>query len=179
MGRLPREHRHYQVQALQERHHQMLRLALLGKTSSQIAEILGITPKNVSDVLNSPLSRDKLAVMRVAADCKSIDIAHFLMEEAPKSLEFLKKVRDGSPEIVSALGEAPQIPLAQRMHAAESLLDRHGTSRIQNIHALVGTAVITDEILADIKRKAAEARERVRSSGALEEAEVVPVREAI
>ena len=178
MGRLrkPPSERYYNVQALQERHHQMIRLSLLGKQPTEIAEILGVTKENVCQVLGSQLAQDKLSVMRVAADCKSVDIAHFLTEEAPKCLELLRQVREGSRELVTALDETPQIPLAQRMHAAESLLDRHGLSRIQNIRGIIGHAVVTDDILEEIKQKANEAKERARSAGNLVE---MPVREAI
>lgn len=178
MGRLrkPPSERYYNVQALQERHHQMIRLSLLGKQPSEIAEILGVTKDNVCQVLGSQLAQDKLAVLRVATDCKSVDIAHFLAEEAPKCLELLRQARDGDKKLVAALDETPQISLKERLHAAESLLDRHGTSRIQNIRGLVGHAVITDDLLEEIKQKAAEAKERARCAGNLVE---MPVKAAI
>jgi len=157
--RRKREHRQYSVQALHERHHQMLRLALIGHQTSEIAEILGVTPQNVSDVLNSPLAAEQLSVMKVAADTKAIDIARMLQEEAPKCLELLKQIREGK----ELSGERPTLKL--RMEAAESLLDRQGTSKIQNIRGLVGHAIVTDEVLQEIKEKATAAKRAAQRDG--------------
>jgi predicted transcriptional regulator len=157
--RRKREHRHYNVQALHERHHQMLRLALIGHQTSEIAAILGVTPQNVSDVLSSPLAAEQLSVMKVAADTKAVDIARMLQEEAPKCLELLKQIREGQ----ELSGERPTLKL--RMEAAESLLDRQGTSKIQNIRGLIGHTLVTDEVLQEIKEKATAAKRAAQHDG--------------
>ena len=163
MGRIARlrERRKYNVQELHERHHQMIRLRLLGRTPTEISEILGVTPQNVSDVLSGPLARDQLAVLKVAADCKSVDIAHMLTEEAPECLRLLRRVRDAD----ESLGQS--VPLGLRVHAAESLLDRHGLNKIQNIRGIIGHAMITDEILEEIKGRVSSAREEAKAAGVL------------
>ena len=149
-------------QSLYERHHQMIRLALVGRTQREIADILGCTQTTVSLVLNGELAREQLAVLKTAADTKAVDIARMLQEEAPKCLELLKQIRDNDTE---SLGEVA--PLSLRMNAAESLLDRGGTSRVQNIRALVGHAIVTEDVLADIKQKAADAKNLAKAAGAL------------
>jgi len=137
----------------------MLRLALIGYQTSEIAEILGVSSQNVSDVLCSPLAMEQLEIMKAVADTKAIDIARLLQEEAPKCLELLKKIRAGE----TLDGERPTLKL--RMEAAESLLDRQGTSKIQNIRGMIGHAIVTEEVLQDIKEKAAAAKRAAKKDG--------------
>lgn len=159
------------VEALQEKHHLMIRLELLGKSHKEIAQVIGLSESHISSVLSSPLAQEQLAVLRRAADSKAIDISRMLQEEAPKCLELLRHIRDNN---VETLGE--NAPLKLRMDAAESLLDRGGTSRIQNLRAVIGHAVVTEEVLGEIKQRAAEAKSRAREAGVLID---LPQREAI
>lgn len=92
MGRLPSEDRKYQLLALNNNHHEILRYALLGYKPRQIADALGVTEPTVCNVLNGSKGRAQLAIMRGARDSKTIDVARDIAEFAPKCVEVLKEI---------------------------------------------------------------------------------------
>ena len=56
--RLPQTHRKYQVEQMWDIHHEVVRLALIGMKSVDIADHLGITPVMVSYTLRSPIVQE-------------------------------------------------------------------------------------------------------------------------
>ena len=64
MGKLQTFQREYQIQQMTQRHHEITRLALLGRPAKEIAQELGITEVCVSYTLNSRIVQDKLALLR-------------------------------------------------------------------------------------------------------------------
>lgn len=59
---------------LSMRHHEILRMAFLGKSNSDIAHIIGISPAAVSCLLNSPLAKAEVAKMQAEATEKVTDL---------------------------------------------------------------------------------------------------------
>ena len=58
---------------LRPRHHQIIRLAFLGKSYVEIAGALGLTPGAVSCILRSPLARQELEQMQQDAREKTVN----------------------------------------------------------------------------------------------------------
>jgi len=84
-----------------EVHHEIARLVLLGYKNVDIAEKLDCSPQLVSNVRNSPVVKEKLALMRGARDADTIDIAKEIKEIAPEALNLLKNEKTKSTALPS------------------------------------------------------------------------------
>ena len=82
----------FAVSKIWELHAEITRRILLGQKNTIIAESLGCTPQTVSNVRNSPIIQDRLALMRGARDAHTVDIARDIQEFAPTALELLKEL---------------------------------------------------------------------------------------
>jgi len=158
MGRVPTYNRQYEVQHMWERHHEIVRMTLLGMSPTHIAEKLHITNQTVSNTLNSKIVRDKLQILRAERDASSVDVASAIKNLAPKCIEAIDGIltREGVSDAV-------------RLNAAKDILDRNGHAapkviQTQNIHG-----VFSKEDLIEMK---ANARALAMESGIIE-AEVV------
>lgn len=143
--------RKYKIQALWDRHHEIIRLILLGLGNKAIAERLAVTPQNVSDVRNSPIVRDRISVLEAARDAKTVDISRVLQEEAPACVQLLRDVRAGREESSISL----------RASVAQDLLDRAGFSAVRKTQAEVVSTHLTREDIEAIKDRARTIRDMV------------------
>lgn len=172
MGALPQmKERKYNIKFMWDKHHEVKRLALLGCQNKEISELLGVTPQNISDIRNSPIFKDQMKVMEVARDSATIDVARAIIEEGPKNLELLTKVRD------SIEMDGQPVPLALRVNVAKDMLDRTpGTAKVRsitgNVHHSYGLDPKTVELIKDRARKAAIMDGAVREAD-ISEAEIV------
>jgi hypothetical protein len=147
----PEIKRTWQVSKVWELHDEIKRRILLGQKNKVIAEALGCSPQTVSNVRNSPVIQDQLAIMRGARDASTIDIARDIQEFAPKALELLKSVVEGK-------GSGQDASIALRAREANNFLDRSGHSAVRK-HDVRGVhAVLTIDDIEDIKRRAKEAK---------------------
>jgi len=155
MARVPKppSERKYTLQHMWERHHQMARLLLLGYTNKEVAEVLGCTPQNVSDVRNSPVFQEKMAVLRDAADDEAVDVIGQMKKDAGKSLRILEQMRDGELTQDAKL----------RAQVAQDLLDRAGYGKIQKVEGRHAVAYLDAEALERIKNLAHGRREAVEA----------------
>ena len=110
----------YEVQKVRDRHHEIIRLTVLGLKDVDIAERTGTTPQNVRDLRKSPLISERVAVLQTARNSSTGDVQALLEEEAPLALDVLREVRDNEEH-----------PIHTRIGVAKDLLDRAGYSRIQ------------------------------------------------
>lgn len=154
------EYRHYEVQDIWERQREMIRLMILGWGNQEIASALGVTPQNVSDVRNSPLVKDRLAVLGAARDAATVDIAREIKEEAGASLNLLRDIRDGRVEAGIAL----------RASVARDLLDRAGHSAIRKVQGEIVSTHLTRDDLEALKQRA---RDAATQQGLMVAAEVI------
>ena len=136
--------RRYEVKSLWDRHHEILRLVLLGFSNKEVAAELGISAQNVSDVKNSQLAIQQLEVLRTARDSQAVDVARAFVEDAPKSLRLLQDIRDG----------VASQDIKLRAKVAQDLLDRAGHGKVTKIAGRVAHGVFTPEDLDRIKRRA-------------------------
>jgi hypothetical protein len=144
--------RRYSVKRVNQRHHLMIRLMMLGLGNKEIATQLGVTPQNVSDVRNSPLVQEKLAFLQTKADVRTLDVMDDLARDAGNNIALLKEVRDGK------LTQDVRV----RVQVAQDLLDRGGYGKVQKV--LRADASLDKDDLDRIKAMAARARERQLAS---------------
>jgi hypothetical protein len=121
----------FRVSKVWELHEEISRRLVLGEKATKVAEDLGCTPATVSNVRNSPIIQDRMAIMKGARDAKTVDIARDIQEFAPKALELLK-------DIVLGKGLGANASASLRAKEANGFLDRAGFApvrREQHMHA--------------------------------------------
>lgn len=144
------------VNEMWDLHHEIARMLLVGVKNTVIAERLGCSPQTVSNVRNSPVVKEKLAIMQGARDANSVDVAKEIQKLAPKAIEFHRTILEAGKDNV-------EVTNGQRFKSAESILNRAGfapqppAQRHEHVHAH-----LTAEQLEGIK-------ERARKAGLLSE----------
>ena len=133
----------YQIQRMTQRHHEVVRLAVLGHTQNDISSITGFTPSSVSLILNNRMVKDKLAFLRAQKDAASVDVMCAIRELAPKCVDILNEImeNEGSPAGV-------------RLGAAKDLLDRAGYAAPKVIQSQSVTTHLTYDEIRQIKERA-------------------------
>ena len=98
-----------------ESSHEIARRLLLGQKNVDIARDLGCTAQTVSNVRNSPVVKDKLAIMSAARDAGTIDLAREIADLAPLALQRVKEALETGQVMgrelngISILKEANQL----------------------------------------------------------------------
>ena len=91
----PGERKSHDIGMLWQRNHEILRLAIVGLKSTEIAEILGIHKQTVSNTINSDLGKQKLSTMRKERDESAIDVVKEVAKMYPKALSIYNRILDG------------------------------------------------------------------------------------
>lgn len=150
----------WQVAEMWDKHHEIARLLTLGHTNIEVAEKLGITKQQVSNVKNSPVVQDRLTIMRAARDCDVIDLGKEIMKLAPIALLRIKEaLTEGT-----TLGK--EASASQILKEANGMLDRDMGKAIQRVDTRSTHMQLTVE---DIERIQARAAELAMESGQLGE----------
>lgn len=128
----------YEPQKLNARHREMIRLHALGYKGVQIANILGITPQNVYDTLNSPLAQSFLQEIEDARNGSVQDVRERLQEMSPIAAETMLDLLNSDSE-------------RNRFKAAKTVLEMTGqkpgeTHNHNHVH-------LTKDDIEDIKRE--------------------------
>lgn len=128
----------YEPQKLNARHREMIRLHALGYKGVQIAQILGVTPQNVYDTLNTPLAQAFLQEIEEARNGSVQDVRERLQEISPLAVEVVLDVMQNGSE-------------TNRLKAADKVLDKTGqkpgeTHNHNHVH-------LTKDDIEDIKRE--------------------------
>lgn len=134
--------RAYQILQIWDRHKEMMRLHLLGIKGVEIARRLGVTPQNVSDVLNSEIVKTELGHMQKQMDAGVLDIGKRLRNLAPVAVDVLEDT------MVSII-----VPASIRLKAAESVLDRGEFPKVQKSQTDVRVGIFEFD-LEDMKSRA-------------------------
>ncbi len=98
-----------------ESHHEIARRLLLGQKGTDIARDLNCSAQTISNVRNSPVVKDKLAIMSAARDAGSIDLAREIADLAPLALQRVKEALETGQVMgrelngISILKEANQL----------------------------------------------------------------------
>lgn len=107
--------RAYEPKQLNSRHHEILRLNLLGMSNVDIAAQVGCTPATVSTVLNSRLGKTQATMFKECADADAIQVAKRIRELAPRAVALMNEIM-----------EDDSVSSAVRLRAAQDMLDRAG-----------------------------------------------------
>jgi len=142
---VPSGNRVYNIQQVWQHHHEIMRLKLLGLKNKRIAEIVGMTPVMVSNIINSPVARIRLDEMQSARDLDTVDVAKKIQTLQVKAVDYLEDVLEDDTAMTST-----------RVKVAQDLLDRggHGAVRRQEILS----AHLTSEDIDRIKQRAMEVK---------------------
>lgn len=143
--------RKYQPKELNAKHHEILRLAMLGYSNVQIAEMLHCTPATVSTVRNSSLGRQQSAVLKLRAD-------HSAIESAKR----LRDLASGAIETINNLMLDEDVPANVRLGAARDILDRAGYAAPKQVNVSSTSVTLSGEDLESLKMVALQ---RARENG--------------
>jgi len=144
----PSRRKTFQVQEMWDVHHEIARLASLGLKKTEIAKALSITAATVSYTINSPVVKDRIAILRGSRDAKTVDLAKRIQNFAPIALDLLEDVIKGN-------GAGKNAPIGLRSKEANNWLDRAGFGAVKKVQAQV--AHLTAEDIEEIKKRAHEA----------------------
>ena len=115
----------YQLKELKAKHREVIRLAASGMKYTEIAEELKLTPTAVSYIVRGELGQAHLEGIEERADIDAIDVRAEIARVAPRAVEFLRKIVEGS------VGELEGISPKDRMKASQDMLDRAGHGKVQ------------------------------------------------
>ena len=138
--------RRYNVQALWEKHHEITRQIVLGRTNGAIAADLDCTPQTISNVRNSPLAKEEIERLSSARDENTMEVARRIEEFAPIALDLIENI---------VRGRVPEASISLRAKLASSQLARAGYGEVQKIHSVHAT--LSREDIENIKDRAVQA----------------------
>ena len=138
--RLPGTHRKYQIEQMWDLHHEVVRLALIGMKSVDIADHLGVSPVMVSYTLRSPIVQEKMNQLQACRDLDAVDVSAEIKALAPKAVKIMEEMMDC---------DLPNV----RLKAATDILDRAGHAAIKTIRTELSGHLTVEEI-QEIKDRA-------------------------
>lgn len=140
------EKRRYDIKALWEKHAEITRQVVLGRTNLAIAESIGCTPQTVSNVRNSPIAKAEINRMSEECNANVVNIARRIEEFAPVALGLLEDI---------IAGNMPEASIALRAKVASSHMSRAGYGEIHKAHVL--SQHLTRDDIERIKARALDA----------------------
>ena len=143
--------RKYQPKQLNEKHHEILRLAMLGYSNVEIAERLSCTPATVSVVRNSGLGRQQASLLKAEAYHSAFETAKRIRELAPDAIEAIQQIMMNE-----------ELPANVRLSAAKDVLDRAGYAAPKQVNVSSTTLNLTGDDLEGLK---AIALQRAQANG--------------
>lgn len=153
LRRLPEgaSRRTFVVSEMNERHHNIARLAALGLKNKQIAQKTGLQKEYISNITNSPIVKAQIAILRGADNKKVVDVTKRIADICNKSVDIFEKILNE--------GELDDDIEGQRLQlkAAEGILNRGGHSPIKNIDIRNTTTHLTGDDILKIKQRALDA----------------------
>lgn len=135
--------RQWQPKQLSERHHNILRLHLLGYSNTDIADKMGCTTVTVSQTINSNIGREHTQMMRSELDKATFDSAKRIKLMAPKAIDVIEEALTNS-----------DIPFSVRLKAAQDALDRAGFGAVKKMDVQSTTVSLTPSDLNNLKQNA-------------------------
>jgi hypothetical protein len=140
----------WQVAEMWDNHHEIARRLVLGQKGSDIAKDLGCSEVLISNVKNSPVVKDKLAIMHAARDAGTINLAREIADLAPLAVQ---KIREAI-ELGSVNGK--ECNASSILKECNGVLDREMGKAIQRVDTRGVYAHLTGEDLERIKQRAKE-----------------------
>ena len=131
------------VKEMNERHHEVARMVLLGYKNVEIAKILNITKEFVCAVRNAPPVKEQVAILAGARDAQTVDIAKQIQMALPKCIKYL----DGTIE-------DDEISDGLRSRNAFGLMAIGGHGPVKNVNVKGVHAVLTADDIREIRENA-------------------------
>lgn len=142
-----------QPKELNERHHTILRMNLLGYSNRDIAAQVGCTESTVSIILNSHLGRCQRSIWQSEVDGAAIEAAKSIKAMAPKAARIIEEIMDSE-----------EVPSSVRLRAAQDALDRAGFGAVKKVDLNSTNLSLTKDDIEQLKQTALE---RAQASGLL------------
>lgn len=147
------ERRAFNIQQLWDHHQEIARRKVLGENNTTIAEALHCTPQTVSNFVNSPIGKAKIAELNASADSEAVNISARIKGFAEsEALSFVEDLISGRCEGAS---------LALRARHAEAYLSRAGLGPVTRVHA------VTERLTRDDIDKMKERQKAALESGVI------------
>ena len=140
-----------QQSQLWERHHQVIRMYIMGMKQAEICRHTGFSAGFISTLLSSPIAREQIAVMTASRDATACGVAAMLQEYAPKAALHLMSVIDGR----DADGDPVLVDPKAKIQVCQDWLSRTGFSPIQRgTFETVNKRGLDDDTVVELKRRA-------------------------
>lgn len=136
------------VKEMNERHHEIARMIVLGYKNVAISKILKITKEFVSMVRNAPQVKAQVAILTGARDAGTVDVARQIQVALPKCVSYLTGTipEDGI--------EDADISDALKSKNALALLAIGGHSPARNVNIRGVHAILTADDIKEIRDNA-------------------------
>lgn len=135
------ERKTYDINALWQRSHEILSLAVRGLKQTEIAEILDITPQTVSNTLNSDLGRQKLSILRKTRDEKAVVAAEkidILTQQALAVYGEIFEDTSGQTNLMDKKKTADTVMLELSGHRVPMRVQSHSVHSIATLEEIEG-----------------------------------------
>ena len=140
----------WQVAEMWDRHHEIARRLLLGESNRYIAEKLGISAQQVSNVKNSPVVQEKLIIMQAARDAGCIDLAKEITAMAPIALQRIKEALETGKVLDK------EVSASALLKECNNMVDREIGKAVQRVDTRNVHGHFTLEDINKIKERAKE-----------------------
>jgi len=146
----------YEITRISAKHHEVVRMLLLGFKNYEIAEAVGLQPIQIAHIRTSPLIKEKLAALQERRDTQTLDVADQLQKDMVKNLDVLMRIRDG--ELEDADGNRVLADVKLRADIAFGLMDRAGYSPVKRVQGEFLHGQLQVGEIEEIKSRATQAR---------------------
>jgi len=134
----------FTIAEMSQRHHEIARLLVLGKSNKEIAKLLNVSTAMVSNVRNSPQVREQMGFLSAKKDTAIVAISEQIAEALPKCVKYLTDTIDD--ETVSD---------SLKSRNAFGLLASGGYGPSKNVNVRGVHAVLTPDDIKEIRDQAA------------------------
>lgn len=131
------------VKEMNERHHEIARMVLLGYKNVEIAKMLNISKEFVCAVRNAPPVKEQVAILKGVRDAETVDIAKQIQETLPACIAYLQGTV-GDDDISDGIRSRNSLSLLA--------IGGHGPSKNVNVKGV--HAVLTAEDIQEIRENA-------------------------
>jgi hypothetical protein len=138
----------FELGRLNQRHHEVLNLAVLGISNEMIGQAVGLNPAHVSRIVTSELGQQKMALLRGARDMDTVDVAKRIQNLVPKALDIYEKIL--SEELTPGSSPHGGANIALQKATADTIMKDFSGHAVPK-KVLVGHAKVTPELLNELK----------------------------
>ena len=148
-GRPPTVRAANPIQRVQSQHREIIRLKISGFKNCEIAEAVGMTQSHISQVLNSPLVKERIEQIQAAADLQAVDVLTDIKNMAPEAVSLLYDIMKDDDKLRES-----RLSVTTRMKAASEILDRSGYPKVTQVNNNHAHAHLSYEDMQEIKNRA-------------------------